>query len=302
VFDGKTPETVEFEYKKKDGTDGWGEVNPAMIETDTGRKELLIFAREISERKSFENTLIDSNKDLEYLVESRTQKLLDSERLAAAGRIAGLIAHDLRGPLQNIKAGLYLLNQNPADVDAYRMIDEASDLASRMLKEIRDHTSESPLILVPTKIGVLTSTTLNAIMPPENIKITLDIEKNYTILIDPNKINRVLDNLMINAIDAMPNGGKATVKIQRKNEVIQIQVIDNGIGVRDEDKRNLLKAFNTTKSKGMGLGLVYCKQAIEAHHGTISIDSNLGKGTTVTISLPLNLEQCESQMLENIHV
>jgi len=82
---------------------------------------------------------------------------------------------------------------------------------------------------------------------------------------------------------------------------MQIQVIDNGVGVRDEDKRNLFKAFNTTKSKGMGLGLVYCKQAFEAHYGTISIDSNLGKGTTVTISLPLNLEQCESEIHENIH-
>ena len=180
------------------------------------------------------------------------------------------------------------------------MIDEASDLVSRMLQEIRDHTSESLLILVPTEIGQFTRKTIDGMLPPENIEIVLDLKKDYTIPIDPNKMKRVLENLISNAIEAMPAGGKVTVGIQRFGETTQIQVIDNGVGVREEDKRNLFKAFNTTKSNGMGLGLVYCKQAVEAHHGTISFESKIGRGTTVTIHLPHSMKSPEVRVRENI--
>jgi len=100
----------------------------------------------------------------------------------------------------------------------------------------------------------------------------------------------VLDNLVGNAVEAMPEGGTLTVTAEKEEDVIVISVSDTGVGIPDEELVNLFKPFQTTKKGGLGLGLAYCKRAIEDHGGKITVESKVGEGTTFTVGLPLGEE------------
>ncbi|MEM3385104.1 MAG: ATP-binding protein, partial [Nitrososphaeria archaeon] len=104
--------------------------------------------------------------------------------------------------------------------------------------------------------------------------------------LDPTLIVRALSNLILNSIQAMPDGGTVTVQAKLKNDVIEFNVIDTGMGMDEEVKRNMFKLFYTTKAKGMGLGLPVVKHAVELHEGTIEVESEPNKGTKITIKIP----------------
>jgi signal transduction histidine kinase len=86
----------------------------------------------------------------------------------------------------------------------------------------------------------------------------------------------------------MPNGGKITIIVEEKQSDISIEIIDTGLGIPEEKLNNLFRPFQSTKAKGMGLGLTFCKKTVEAHGGNISVKSERGKGTTFTIVIPTN--------------
>ena len=110
-------------------------------------------------------------------------------------------------------------------------------------------------------------------------------------VIDPIKIQRVLDNMTKNALEAMPQGGILTLSTGIDTGKIYIKVSDTGVGIPKEKLSTLFKPFQTTKSKGLGLGLSYCKRAVEAHGGRIQVESVVGEGTTFTILIPNNLKE-----------
>ena len=107
------------------------------------------------------------------------------------------------------------------------------------------------------------------------------------IKVDVEKIKRVFINLIKNAIDAMPSGGKLEIKSREKDGDLEIVFIDTGTGISKDFLEKIWTPFFTTKAKGMGLGLPICKRIIEAHGGKISVDSTPGKGTTFTITIPV---------------
>jgi two-component system, sporulation sensor kinase E len=107
-----------------------------------------------------------------------------------------------------------------------------------------------------------------------------------SILLDPDIMHRVVDNLVKNAVEAMPNGGKLTVIAVREGDSISVSVSDTGVGITEESRRKLFSPLYTTKSGGMGLGLTYCRRAVEAQGGTISFESEVGVGTTFHITVP----------------
>jgi signal transduction histidine kinase len=122
---------------------------------------------------------------------------------------------------------------------------------------------------------------------PPDIDVKLEFGKNIgSVYIDVLQIRRVLDNLIGNAIEAMPEGGLLNVSTSRAVEGVTVRIADMGIGMTPEVKANLFKPFYTTKHGGVGLGLAYCKRAVDAHGGTITVDSNVGEGTVFTIQLP----------------
>jgi signal transduction histidine kinase len=106
------------------------------------------------------------------------------------------------------------------------------------------------------------------------------------VLLDPEIIHRVLDNIVRNAIDSMPNGGVLTVAAGRDGDVVELRVSDTGVGIPEGVRDRVFEPFYTTKSKGTGLGLAYCRRGVEAHGGSITFDSLEGEGTTFKVRLP----------------
>jgi signal transduction histidine kinase len=99
-------------------------------------------------------------------------------------------------------------------------------------------------------------------------------------------MKRAFINLIKNAVDAMPDGGKLTITSERANGKVKIAFADTGMGISEENLKKLFGPLFTTKAKGMGLGLAICKRVVEAHGGMISVESVVGKGTVFTIIIP----------------
>ena len=134
----------------------------------------------------------------------------------------------------------------------------------------------------------LVQNSLSDLTVPETIQVSTLIEEGFhRLMVDISYMKRVFTNLFNNAIQAMPKGGKLTVKVFHKDETAFIIVEDTGEGVPEEIKAQLFKPLFTTKSRGQGFGLAVCKRLIEAQNGAITFESQVGKGTRFTIKIPL---------------
>lgn len=123
---------------------------------------------------------------------------------------------------------------------------------------------------------------------PESIKLSIEVKVLEKMRIDPALLQRALSNLVINAIQAMPEGGTLEITGQQEEDRARIMVSDTGVGIPDEVKPKLFTPMMTTKAKGQGFGLAVSKRMIEAMKGTISFESKEGKGTKFIIELPIH--------------
>ena len=241
------------------------------------------------ERRKAEMSLQYQNEHLEQLVEERSRKLVEAERMAAAGSVAAMVGHDLRGPLQTIKNAVYLMEKDPDSTDELReTINESVNYAASMLEELRLNVGDTPLQLQEVNLGALIRRAVDEASIPDSVEAEVHVDDGLgSVSMDPLKIRRVLDNLLRNAVEAMPDGGSLGVSAVCDGDVVFLRVRDTGTGISEELMPDLFKAFVTTKPQGMGLGLAYSKRAIEAHGGTISVESKASEGTTFTVRLPV---------------
>ena len=233
--------------------------------------------------------LREYSKDLESRVEQRTREILNGERFVAAGRVASSLGHDLRGPLVTISNAVELAMSDPERVDHYlTMIKRNTNRSVELIEGFRDKLRERPLQLASTDLGDLLHTAIEDTVIPDSVNIVTQIDDNLgSLMIDASQIRRVLDNLMKNSLDAMPDRGELTVAAFHKAEKVRIEVSDTGTGISKEELGSLFTPFQSGKSGGVGLGLVICKQTVEANSGSIDVKSKVGKGTTVAMTLPL---------------
>jgi signal transduction histidine kinase len=229
-------------------------------------------------------------EELVTLVEEKTGELVDAERMMTAGRISSMVGHDLRGPLQTIKNSLYMMERHPErQEEMLKLIDSSVDYSVEMLEELRARTQKDKLRRQDTDLRNLLRRAAAEASVPGNVDLDLSLGDGVgSIVVDPTQIRRVIDNLLRNAVEAMPDGGKLTVSSEVQGDDIDLRVRDTGVGISEDELGNLFKPFHTTKSKGMGLGLVYCKRAVEAHGGSIVVESKVGVGTTFIVRLPMN--------------
>jgi two-component system CheB/CheR fusion protein len=168
------------------------------------------------------------------------------------------------------------------------MIERNVGQAIDILEELRTRTREDPVSLAPVEISELLGKATEDIILPDDMELQVEIDERLSgILLDEAKTLRALDNLLRNAIDAMPNGGTIKLGATRDTDQFVIRVSDTGTGVPDETRRNLFKPFYTTKPGGMGLGLASTKRLVEKQGGTISFETREGEGSTFSITLPL---------------
>ncbi|MQY82247.1 hypothetical protein GH157_00970 [archaeon] len=228
----------------------------------------------------------ENAENLEAIVEERTRDLLEAERMAALGKVVSMVSHDLRGPLQKIRNLTYLLEHEPHRSDEYlNMINDSVLFSVDILDDLREHTRDEPLTLIDVEVSRLLEQVISDSVIPENVEVQLTAPPHH-FRIDYNKMRRVLWNLVKNACEAMPDGGVLKIDAKGSSSGLIIDVSDTGAGVPEDFQDKLFMAFNTTKGKGMGLGLAYSKRTVEQHGGTIGVETEVGIGTTFRIHLP----------------
>ncbi len=236
-------------------------------------------------------------KNLEIRVEEATAKLKDAERMAAIGETAAMVGHDIRNPLQAIVNELYLAKEDVTTVpdedikknlsESITAIEENLRYIDKIVTDLQNYAR--PLNPVKGKINATKAIeeSLFIVTIPGNIQVSTVVPEDFPMLTaDASMLKRAIVNLVQNAVQAMPQGGKLTIKASiRRNEAI-ISVEDTGVGIPDEAKPKIFTPMFTTKSKGQGFGLAVVKRLVEAQGGTVTFESEVGKGTKFIIKLP----------------
>lgn len=224
------------------------------------------------------------------------QRLIRSERLAAIGNLVQGVAHEVRNPIMSIggfaarmKAGLDKDHKFQKYLD---IIFKETSRLEKLVKDVKELTKMHDVCLQPDNIKNLLSKVIEDFSPiisQQSIYLELDVEDSLpTITLDRAQISRALKNIIQNSIEAMPRGGNIKLKARAVDSYIQIVVEDSGMGI-DEDKLNSIHdPFVTSKTTGAGLGLTMVYQILMNHKAEIHIKSRGGKGTTVTLDLPVN--------------
>ena len=241
--------------------------------------------------------LVEQKEDLEKLVDEKTREVLKSERLSAIGELSGRLAHDLRNPLSVIKMSVDLLKENHSetkisDPNVQKRLDyveRSIDRIAHQVDEVLDFVRVSPLQLSQVSINETIENSVKKINTPENVEIKIS-GHDLKITCDPQKLDAVFLNLIVNGIHAMENGGNLEIKISDNSNLVILDFIDSGPGIPDENLGKIFEPLFTTKQKGTGLGLSSCKNIVEQHNGRISVKNN---PTTFTVILPKNPKEPE---------
>ena len=238
------------------------------------------------------------NRMTQELVAQR-ERLVQAERVAAWRELARRLAHELKNPLFPLQITVENLqrarSQHPDQFDEVFKESTATLIAElENLKLIVGRFSDFAKMPTPRKQPVqlndLASETLKLFQPQleqASVKGRLDADPRLpNVAADPEQMTRVLRNLMLNAIDAMPQGGTLTVRTRSQNGTVRLEVSDTGQGLTPEECERLFTPYYTTKTHGTGLGLAIVQSVISDHQGRISVESQPGQGTTFQIEMP----------------
>jgi PAS domain S-box-containing protein len=224
-------------------------------------------------------------------------QLAQNEKIAALGRMAAQVAHEVRNPLAGLR--LYALHLKSKVAD--KLSESEMTLVDKLLQNI-DHLADTteqilnvarPLNLSfqPKRSEPIVGDCLQLVetqIKASKIEVKLDLAAaEATVMVDESSIRSALVNLLLNSIQAMPTGGVLTVSSREFDRYLLLTIIDTGRGMSDEQTEKIFEPFYTTKSTGLGLGMPFAKRVIERHQGSIRVTSRLGEGTEVEIKLPV---------------
>ncbi|HCE47007.1 MAG TPA: hypothetical protein DET40_25955 [Lentisphaeria bacterium] len=256
---------------------------------------------DITVRKMAEEVLKRDKETLESIVKERTEKMLEiqlelerAKRLSDIGTLASTVAHELRNPLAAItmsaaiirrKAKNEIVEEMLGNID--KMVTESDQIINNLLFYSRLRSPHRENIAIYEILEECVDNLSRQIKRNIHFKRSFEPLKDVMLNADPLQMKEVLHNLLHNAADAVPDEcGEVEVLAEDTPESIRIQVRDNGHGIDAQHKEKIFDPFFTTKAKGTGLGLTVCNQVVNMHGGSIGIESELDKGTTMTITLP----------------
>ncbi len=223
------------------------------------------------------------------------QRLIGSERLAAIGSMSSYVAHEIRNPLVTIGGFAKTLSRftftDPKIKTNIDIIIEEVKRLEKILKNITDFGKPSTPEKIDIQISEIMENTcilMENYFQGKNINVHKEFETDVPeISADPIQIKQVFLNILMNAVEAMPDGGNLDIKIRSGIESIEIEIVDNGESIPKEVLENIFNPFFTTKPNGTGVGLPISLKIIEDHGGKIDVKSILGKGTTMLLTLPV---------------
>ncbi|QYR23307.1 PAS domain S-box protein [Paenibacillus sp. sptzw28] len=226
--------------------------------------------------------------------QKETEELLrKSEKLSVVGELAAAVAHEIRNPLTALKGFIKLLQMKGTDSrqDYFEIINDElariEMISSEMLVLSKPHVTrnvELSLKNIINHVNIL----LNSEANMKSIEIITDFEEGLSPIVgEETQLKQVFVNLLKNAIEAMPGGGSILVTMKRISAHIRVEIIDEGCGIPEDKLEKLGEPFYSTKEKGTGLGLLVTHRIIDAHNGRMEISSKIGKGTTISVYLPV---------------
>jgi PAS domain S-box-containing protein len=298
---------------RKDGSRFWADLVLTALHDEHGRlRGFVRVTRDVTERKRAEEALRKSHEELERLVaelrtkndESRsaTQQLWHAAKLASVGELAASIAHELNNPLATVSLRVESLLAHTPEGDARRRALEIveqetkrmGNLVANLLQFSRRGVEQVSTVDVRQELTQAVEL-IHHLLRKRQIAVVQELAPDTpTIFADRQKLRQVFLNLVTNASDAMPQGGTLTLRaapatLDNGQPAVLLEFSDTGVGIPAEHLGKIMEPFFTTKEegKGTGLGLAICRRVVEEHHGAIQIISEVGKGTTVRLVLPL---------------
>jgi two-component system sensor histidine kinase HydH len=222
-----------------------------------------------------------------------------TQRLASLGRLAAGIAHEIRNPLSSIKGFATYFEERykdiPEDQKTAEIMVREVDRLNRVISQLLEFARPMAVSKRPTSLQTMIQHTLKMIerdAQAKKIKIRTALSSDIGVIsIDPDRMNQVLLNLYLNAMEAMDDGGTLSVDLSRADALgrVIITVSDTGVGIKKEDLVHIFDPYFTTKQSGTGLGLAIVHKIIESHKGEVRVESTPGQGTTVSLFIPLNI-------------
>ena len=253
-------------------------------------QELKTFSQQMEEK--IQRTTADLRKT--------EAQLIRSEKLAALGQLAAGIAHEIRNPLTSINILIHSLREKPSDEEHHRedlrVIEEEIHRINEIVDQFLRFAKPAPPLLQEADVLSLFEETLQ-LLKPQIEKQRISVQKEFHSLpptvLDREQMKQVILNLLLNALQAMPGGGRLRLsgQVLEDNRWIQLSVQDTGVGIPPEDMNKLFDPFFSTKEGGVGLGLSIAHRIIDQHRGKIQMESTPGQGTLFTLWLPISQKE-----------
>jgi len=227
------------------------------------------------------------------------ERLNQTERAAVIGRLTQAVAHEIRNPLNVINltidhvASRYAPEDPQRRAQLNRRLSSIKDEISRLnilLSDLLNYGRPARLAVEPVDMGELLGETLALVKPQADeqqveVKVETDSEP-AEVQGDRERLKSCLSNIAINALQAMPEGGRLVARVARLDGQVEVAITDTGIGISEEGLGKVFEPYYSTKQAGFGLGLAVTKWILEQHKGSIKVESSIGHGTTFTIRLP----------------
>jgi len=268
--------TFEYRFLHKDGTYRWIREEARAIRDAAGKPvEVIGYWTDVTELKRME------------------EQLFASQRLATIGELAAMVGHDLRNPLTGIAGATYNLRKHlgrridSETREALEIIEQDIQSSDKIINDLLEYSREIHLGLRETNAKSITKDALAHAKIPAKIRMVDSTRTQPKIMVDTDKIRRVFVNLIKNAVDAMQKGGTLRITSKKTGSNLEIILADTGTGMTKEAMEKIWSPLFTTKATGIGLGLPIAKRLVEAHEGSITVESKVGKGSSFTVTLPI---------------
>ncbi|MBN1366658.1 MAG: PAS domain S-box protein [Dehalococcoidales bacterium] len=308
LLDGSTDEQpYEQRLVRKDGTEWILMLTTNLIREDGKLIGFLCIARDVTKEKEMQLQLSKAYQELSESIQqlkNSQQQLIQAEKLTSLGQLAASIAHEVNNPLSGVLIYTQLIAKKikESKIDNNTTLEYLSKMefelirSTKLIKNLLDFARQSSPKFQQANLNMIMNRAYDIASHSaelQHVRVIKELDPALPdITADADQLQQVFTNLILNAIQAMPQGGKLTLRSSASANQIKIEVSDTGIGIPPENMNKLFTPFFTTKLevKGVGLGLAIAYGIVQRHKGKIEVRSKIGDGTTFTIYLPLHIE------------